>query len=215
MANHRKDVSRQQIVELRETGVPMKQIAKQFGCSYTTLYYRLTGSTGPERQRTNRGTCLVPWCSRACKSGMDVCHMHIPERVCGIANCYSKRYGEWSMCKGHFKETLFRQLEPFNYDLVHAALYFDIPWTAHYLDNKGYVRVNFWGLTAFEHRVELARKLGRPLLANENVHHINGKRDDNRHENLELWVVSQPSGQRAEDLLAWADEILKTYGDAA
>lgn len=37
-----------------------------------------------------------------------------------------------------------------------------------------------------EHRLVLARKIGRPLLKTETVHHINGDRNDNRLENLEL-----------------------------
>jgi hypothetical protein len=41
----------------------------------------------------------------------------------------------------------------------------------------------------------------------------NGIRNDNQPENLELWVKSQPAGARGEDLVSFAREILKTYGD--
>jgi len=40
---------------------------------------------------------------------------------------------------------------------------------------------------------------------------VNGVRDDNRPENLELWSKSQPKGQRATDKLAWAKEIIRMY----
>lgn len=64
-----------------------------------------------------------------------------------------------------------------------------------------------------EHRWVMMQKLGRELLPGENVHHINGVRDDNRPENLELWITSQPRGQRITDALSWAREIISRYGD--
>jgi hypothetical protein len=69
-------------------------------------------------------------------------------------------------------------------------------------DKKGYVR---------EHVKLMATQIGRPLEQHENVHHINGQRQDNRTENLELWSSSQPPGQRVDDKVQWAKELLRLY----
>lgn len=73
-----------------------------------------------------------------------------------------------------------------------------------YVNQQGYAKV-LRGLTwVSEHQILMEESLGRPLLKGESVHHKNGVRDDNRPENLELWVSSirhgQRAGQRAADI---------------
>lgn len=59
----------------------------------------------------------------------------------------------------------------------------------------------------------MEKYLGRELIKGENVHHRNGIKNDNRIENLELWSTHQPYGQRVEDKLAYAYEIISLYAD--
>ena len=76
---------------------------------------------------------------------------------------------------------------------------------------SGYIVINRSKGRQYAHREIMEEILGRPLMKNERVHHINGVRHDNSPENLELWSVSQPAGQRVEDKIAWAKQILETY----
>jgi hypothetical protein len=90
-------------------------------------------------------------------------------------------------------------------------------WGDWYVNGSGYVMrtktINKIRESQLQHRYVMEQHLGRELLPGENVHHKNGIRDDNRIENLELWVSSQPSGQRVQDLLEWAKEITERYDD--
>lgn len=66
-----------------------------------------------------------------------------------------------------------------------------------------------------EHRHVMEQKLGRKLYPEETVHHVNGDRFNNDLSNLELFSSRHGPGQRINDKVAFAIEILTLYPEFA
>jgi len=81
-----------------------------------------------------------------------------------------------------------------------------------FLEKNGYRIVRRKGREVPEHRDVVEKIIGRPLLADETVHHKNGNRADNRPENLELWSSRHGKGQRVEDKIDFCRSFLSQYG---
>jgi hypothetical protein len=124
--------------------------------------------------------------------------------TCTVDNC-DKKHRAKGMCQMHYRRVKL-------YENVNANPrgHKGMATTYKTVIRHGHPNANSKGVI-YEHRLIMSEYLGRALLSNENVHHINGDRKDNRIENLELWSEMQPSGQRVEEKVRYALEILRAY----
>jgi HNH endonuclease len=196
-------------------------------------HYRRQLRTGDARPHVPVGeTPVVPCAADGCaRAGIERghCHAHYlrlirhgdvdaarplgrqPGRVCTVDGCGRRAYAK-ELCRPHYQRLKktgtiaaakpIRQVSGSGY-VHHGYRVVPVPPELRHLTNGE--------ASALEHRLVMARHLGRALGGDVSVHHLNGNRLDNRIDNLELWTRWQPSGQRLTDRIRDALDLIERY----
>lgn len=102
------------------------------------------------------------------------------QKYCSLV-CRDKNWSEWVQSRRGKKNKFWKGGRAYIGKYVYVKAY------EHPYRNSG----NYMA----EHRLEMEKKIGRYLTANEEVHHVNGIKDDNRITNLEIVLKNAHFGK--------------------
>lgn len=194
-----------------------KNLAKTLGLCDSHYYY-IKGIHAKFRQARLSGEMEYPKIQK---------HIVAPD-FCSVDFCKNRKIGARALCKKHYaskwsyaksRGVLMSECEwspPLPVDRPSFFDHNETEWLSLNSSNPlGYraahAHINGVLTQRAVHRIVMEQKLGRALLRHETVHHINGIRSDNRVENLELWSSWHPAGQRVEEKIQWAKELIAFY----
>lgn len=183
------DAQEQEIAERYSAGESATRLAAEFGCWQTTISKLLRRRGVPTRggvTQHDRDGMTTMWREGAALSVIGKQYKRAPSTVAAILEQAGVRNITLRRSTGtrHPSWAGGKSITPAGYVLAHVND--DDPYAVMRASKSRYV---------FEHRLVMARSLGRPLRKGETVHHINGDRADNRLENLQLRHGRHGKGQ--------------------